>query len=564
MAIWEFKSGDPGQFAFDTSGIDPAVDLRLTGSVTWLGGYGLNFSGGRAQADTTDSAKLHTFIQSTGEYSIEAWVVPANVTQEDANIISYSAGDNARNFTLGQAMYNYDFYNRADDFNAGTDDSNGEPFLSSGDMGDELLQSSLQHVVANFSPIDGRSLYINGELVNVTEPVPGPVSINNVWDNVTSTLVFGGEVSGNPARSWQGQLRMVAIHNRTLTPAQVEQNFDVGVGEKYFLLFYIGHRIGIADSYILFEVSRFDDFGYLFSKPTFINLDPDWVPTTVDIQGLRIGINGKEAFAGQSFANLSETVSSGTYPYDPQLGQLLSPLGTVIALDKGPDDDEFFLTFERIGTQTNAYVEAPVSVANDPVDPAEQVSSDIGVRTFEEINATIATITGIPVTNLAVDAVYDSYIQQLPTVEAIDAFLPSHQMAIAQLALTSCSELVDTNQAYFAGFNFGETALTAFDTPVKRNQITDPLLTAVMNVDKLVPTNNLTSQPDEIEISDLLGSPSEQHLDDPAAASGDEYESLISQMLLGSTGANDTTARTAQIVKAVCAVATGGAVMLVQ
>ena len=40
----------------------------------------------------------------SGEYSIEAWVVPANVTQEGpARIISYSAGDSNRNFTLGHA-----------------------------------------------------------------------------------------------------------------------------------------------------------------------------------------------------------------------------------------------------------------------------------------------------------------------------------------------------------------------------------------------------------------------------------------------------------------------------
>jgi hypothetical protein len=139
-------------------------------------------------------------------------------------------------------------------------------------------------------------------------------------------------------------------------------------------------------------------------------------------------------------------------------------------------------------------------------------------------------------------------------------------MAIAQLALTSCSELVEDrgsvpSATYFSGFNFTATALSAFDTPAKRDQIILPLLTAVMNIDTLDNSNNLTSQPDETDITDLLGSANEQHLDDPAPASGDEYDSLISEML--ATGVN-TTARTAQVVKAVCAVAIGGAVMLVQ
>ena len=81
------------------------------------------------------------------------------------------------------------------------------------------------------------------------------------------------------------------------------------------------------------------------------------------------------------------------------------------------------------------------------------------MRTFEEINVTISEITGVPVTNAAVESVYNDYIQQLPTSETIGAFLPSHQMAIAQLALTSCSELVEGNgtiprATYFPGFSF--------------------------------------------------------------------------------------------------------------
>jgi len=55
-----------------------------------------------------DSKKLHDLISATGEYSIEAWLAPANVSQDGpARIVSYSAGAMARNFTLGQSLYNY-------------------------------------------------------------------------------------------------------------------------------------------------------------------------------------------------------------------------------------------------------------------------------------------------------------------------------------------------------------------------------------------------------------------------------------------------------------------------
>ena len=117
--MYEFKTGQTAAVdhgvcatAYDTSGVEPAMDLTLSGSVQWFGGWGLNFSGGKAQASTATSAKLHDLINATGEYSIEAWVAPGNVVQEDTRIVSYSAGTTARNFDLGQTMYNYDFFNR--------------------------------------------------------------------------------------------------------------------------------------------------------------------------------------------------------------------------------------------------------------------------------------------------------------------------------------------------------------------------------------------------------------------------------------------------------------------
>src|SRR5690606_6457743 len=158
IALYEFKTGQ-GATAFDTSGVDPAMDLTLSGNVEWFGGWGLNFTGGKAQASTANSAKLRNQIAATGEYSIEAWVAPANVVQEDTRIVSYSAGTMARNFNLGQTMYNYDFFNRTSN-----SDANGNPQLSTPDA-DEVLQATLQHVVATFDPVEGRRIYVNGTLV---------------------------------------------------------------------------------------------------------------------------------------------------------------------------------------------------------------------------------------------------------------------------------------------------------------------------------------------------------------------------------------------------------------
>ena len=121
IAMWEFKTGR-ARHAFDTSGVEPAMNLTLSGDVTWVGGWGINVKRGKAQGSTAASRKLHDLITATGEYTIEAWVAPGNVTQEDARIVSYSGGTMARNFTLAQTQYSYDFANRST-----TTDANGTP-----------------------------------------------------------------------------------------------------------------------------------------------------------------------------------------------------------------------------------------------------------------------------------------------------------------------------------------------------------------------------------------------------------------------------------------------------
>ena len=162
IAIYQFKTGS-GPIAFDTSGVDPAADLAITGNVEWVGGFGLRFTGGKAQATVADSKKFHDLIKATGEYTIEAWVTPANVTQEMSRIVNYSGSATTRNFGLGQTLYNYDFFHRSN-----LTDLNGDPSISTPDA-DEVLQATKQHVVATYDPINGRRLYVNGILIDVVD-----------------------------------------------------------------------------------------------------------------------------------------------------------------------------------------------------------------------------------------------------------------------------------------------------------------------------------------------------------------------------------------------------------
>jgi hypothetical protein len=532
IALYEFKFGE-GQTAFDTSGVSPALNMTLSGNVGWVGGWGVEFGpayededlgmirAGKAQGSTDDSRKLHTLLTASGEYSFEAWVVPGNVVQEDARIVTYSGSATARNFTLGQTEQLYDVLHRST-----TSDENDAFSTENNAM---LLQATLQHVVVNYSPDAGRQIFVNGQLTGDVDPdAPGLLTD---WDN-TFALVFGNETDGNSP--WEGAVRMAAIHNRALTPEQVQANYDVGVGQKFFLLFSVSHLIDdMNESFIVFEVSQFDSFGYLFSSPFYIDLNDTAAPSGVPLKGMRIGINGREPSVGQAFANLDVTLGSPDYVAGS--GQALSNLGTVIGLEQGPGIDEFFLTFEELGNGMDVRSEG--SLPAQPTPENLDAVSTIGLKTFEEINASMSKMTGIPVTEPAVNSTYNTVKQQLPTVTDIEGFLGSHQMGITQLAIQYCDALVrDTSAraAFFPGFNFGTSYTTAFDS-AGRAQVIDPLLANLVG-------NNITTQPTNATIEG-------------------ELNGLIDTLTVCSENCGG---RTETIVKASCAAVLGSAVTLIQ
>ncbi len=525
VALYEFKTGS-GNIAYDTSGVDPAINLTLSGGVAWVEGWGLDFSDGKAQGSTSDSRKITQLIQATGEYTIEAWVVPANVTQEGpARIISYSAGTDVRNFTLGQTLYNYNHLHRSS-----TTDGNGEPAHSTADD-DEDLQATEQHVVATFDPENGRRLYVDGVFTDdLDETEPGNL---NDWDD-SYALVLGNEASSD--RPWAGKIRLLAIHNRALTAEQIKQNFDAGVGEKYFLLFNVTDLVGLPQSYVMFEVSQYDNYSYLFRQPKFISLDESVLPGSIPIEGMRIGINGKEAKVGQAYARLATTINDSEYTAN---GQLLSTIATTIPSEKGADNDQFFLTFERLGSHTNVYVEPEVPPPAVPADGDPE--SQIGLRTFDEINATMASLTGVSSTLEAVQTTYTTIRQQLPSSADINGFLSSHQVAVSQLAIEYCSALIDDTglrATLFPGFDFNANA-NDVQSSTWQSQVVAPLMSRFMG-------EQLSSQP----------SPS-------------LVEAELMNLLTGSAGlarCSGTCAsdRTEKAAKAACASLLGSAVVLLQ
>jgi hypothetical protein len=87
-------------------------------------------------------------------------------------------------------------------------------------------------------------------------------------------------------------------------------------------------------------------------------------------------------------------------------------------------------------------------------------SPHIGLRTFDEINATYAEVTMVDPTTPAVDMTFQELRQSLPAVENLNTFLSSHQVAIAQLAIQYCDAMIGT--AGSPGLNLG-TLFPGFD-----------------------------------------------------------------------------------------------------
>lgn len=83
-----------------------------------------------------------------------------------------------------------------------------------------------------------------------------------------------------------------------------------------------------------------------------------------------------------------------------------------------------------------------------------------GLRNYEQINATMATVTGVPSTTAAVRTLYNEQLAtSLPTDNDVRTFLGSQQVAVYKLAVAYCEALV-TN-ATLRGSFFGTVNLAA-------------------------------------------------------------------------------------------------------
>lgn len=578
IAKYEFKEGRFSSNTYDTSGIAPAIDLQLFGSAELINSYGVRIQPGSVVRSTNldASRKLHDTIVARGEYSIEAWVVPASLSQqggdmfESAPIVTYSAGGGLnRNFTLAQYQDDYRFYNRL------------TPFMASADFvaAEEKLQTSLQHVVVTFTEAEGRKIYINGVQVTIA-PDPDPAPRNNLiqWDLENRYLLSLG-ADTDRSNPWAGIIRFVAIHRAALPLADIEKNFQAGVGQKYNLLFnvndimpaYAGTNNPRPNYYIWMQASEFDDYSYLFADPKFITLNPDVNnPVSFEFSGMRVGINGQEVEVGQAFDNYGKparlAVNTTAAPGEPVDLTTLAPgmvSGSVFSKHISASTDQFFLTFEHFAGTDETVVRDTGLVAAPPLNYAPGDTFVVGLRTFAEISASMAQLVQVNQGAASVVASYQSLKEALPAEENVTSFASSHQIAIASLAGMYCDNRVegsnleanaDSRETYFnvsAGFFNSNVA----DWIANRTTIIPGISQKI--VEKMV---NTTASIDTVSIENevtALGYYMLGYGADGTTANGQSCQTTVP------SGTQDCTSsvRTRAIVKAMCTSVLGSAVV---
>jgi hypothetical protein len=222
QVLYTFQEGS-GATVHDVSGAGEPLDLSIADetAVSWTAG-GLSIESATLVASAGAASKVINASQASHELSVEAWLIPANATQDGpARIVTLSQDAYHRNFTLGQGLwcsYPPDVYDVR--LRTTTTDASGQPSLTT-PAG--TLSAVLSHVLYTRDAAGVARIYVDGALV--MEGTRGGDLSN--WAS-TYRLALANELS--LGRPWLGELRLVAVYSRALTAAEVLQNYQAGPG----------------------------------------------------------------------------------------------------------------------------------------------------------------------------------------------------------------------------------------------------------------------------------------------------------------------------------------------
>lgn len=278
VAFYPFTAGS-GTNAIDQSGYGGAMNLKLTGSVTWSGaGNGVTLTGGRVGTSGAASKVINT-LRASNRSSFEVWAKPLSLTQTGPTRFMAIAKDvNQRNYMLGVEQKNVHARLRH------TGKSDDKPHLITSN---NPLSNKLMHIVHTFDGATER-LYIDGVLQSNKVVRAGGYS-NWYTDH---KLSIGNEATSN--RGFSGLIQMVAIYNRPLNSSEIQSNFAAGpnIGGSVGGGNNVGSKDSDGDS-----IPDSIDNCPLTSNPGQANLDKDAAGDVCDSDGDNDGVlNHLDAF----------------------------------------------------------------------------------------------------------------------------------------------------------------------------------------------------------------------------------------------------------------------------
>lgn len=153
-------------------------------------------------------------LQETGALTLEAWITPANDTQDGpARVLTLSDNTNRRNFTLGQNADHWEARLRTT-----ASGNNGYTALSSATA---TAAPKPTHIAYTRTREGKTLLYINGQ--------PGsPQNAMGDLSNWQTDFRLRLANEGTEDRPWRGTLHQVAIYHRTLSAGEITRNLNAG------------------------------------------------------------------------------------------------------------------------------------------------------------------------------------------------------------------------------------------------------------------------------------------------------------------------------------------------
>jgi len=187
--------------------------VRDRRAVSWVPG-GLRIRVPSIVASADPARKLADACRITNAITVEAWLKPASAAQRGpAPIVSLSSDPLHRNFTLGQERELYNIRLRT----SVTGEGGANPSLTTG----PCVTDELSHVICTRDAKGALRIYVDG-VIRAAHTLGGEF---RTWDEDMRLVLANDPTLGRP---WLGEIHLVAIYSRALSPDEVTQNYQAG------------------------------------------------------------------------------------------------------------------------------------------------------------------------------------------------------------------------------------------------------------------------------------------------------------------------------------------------